>query len=65
MYIAPKFAPPEPGGSVRFALLFPFVSPRLEVVFRPSRAQNNPKSQCLLQSIAYYMLTALEKHACI
>lgn len=60
VYIAPpKFAPPEPGGSVRFALLCfsPFVFPRLAVVFRPSRAQNNPKSGCLPQSIAYYMLT--------
>ena len=29
MYIAPKFAPPEPGGSVRFALLFPFCIPSI------------------------------------
>lgn len=66
MYIAFKFAPLEPGGSDFFALLFSSCF-TLEQggVFRPLRAQSIHKNQCLLQSIAYYMLTDLKIYTCI
>lgn len=58
MYIAPKICPSGAGWLCLFCFAFSLLFPLdLGLFFRPSRAQNNPKSQCLLQSIAYYMLT--------